>query len=112
MRKIWILLVALAFSSCKESPSQPPQPASRITAYVHWENQGVANIHVELVQTGETKLTDSTGTAEFSVPAGKYVVRASGIQGPGPALRTLDFDVVAQSGQTAKVDIEDCLPCL
>ncbi|MBI1805524.1 MAG: hypothetical protein HYR76_00570 [Ignavibacteria bacterium] len=114
MKKIWILMIAMALPSCKETLSQPPlpMPMSRIVSYVHWQNEGIAGKKIELVQTGETKLTDSTGLAEFSVLAGHYVIRAFEINRGGPSARSIDFSVDTHSGETATVDIIDCLPCL
>lgn len=112
MKKIWVIPFLLLLSSCKETPSQPQQLRSRIVAYVHWEGQALSGKQIELIETGETKFTDSNGLAEFSVPDGKYIIRAYGINGPGPALQTIDFNVEVRSGETMKVDIIDCLPCV
>lgn len=100
MKTIWLLLFTLLLPACKETPSQPQQPKSHIAAYVHWDNQALAGKKIELVQTGETKLTDSTGLAEFSVPAGKYIIRAYDINRGGPGLRRIDFDVEVHSGES------------
>ena len=112
MKKALALLLLSLLSSCKETPSQPPQFRSRIVAYVHWGNQALAGKQIELLQTGETKLTDSNGLVEFSVPGGKYVLRAFDINRGGPAFRYIDFNADVQSGQTLKIDIFDCLDCL
>ncbi len=111
MKKIWVLLFALFLPSCKETSSQPQQPQSQIVAYVHWDGQALAGKKIELVETGESKLTDSTGQAEFTVPAGKYTVRAYDINRGGPMSRSVDFEVDARAGEMMKVDITDCLPC-
>lgn len=111
MQKIWILLAALALPSCKETPSQPPPPMNRILSYVHWQNERIAGKQIQLVEKGETKLTDSKGMAEFSVAAGHYVIRAFGINRGGP-VRSVDFSVDARAGETVVVDIVDCLPCV
>ena len=111
MKYIWMLLVAIALLSCKDTPSQPPLAMSQIVANVHWQSQGIVGSKIELVQTGETKLTDSAGNAKFSVPAGIYIVRAYGIGTPGPGRPFVDFTVKALSGKIATVDIVDCFPC-
>jgi hypothetical protein len=93
MKKILIILFAFFLPSCKDTPTQQQQPMGQVVAYVHWENQPLAGKQVELVQTGETKLTDSAGLAKFSLTAGKYVVRAFDINRGGPSPRYIDFDV-------------------
>jgi hypothetical protein len=65
-----------------------------------------------LVQTRDSVLTGTNGVALFSVPAGRYIVRAYGINRGGPVLLSTDFDVEAKPGEPAIVDIVDCLPCL
>jgi len=112
MNKILVLFFILLFPSCKETPTQPQQPLSLIVAYVHWENQGLAGKQIVLVQKGDTLRTDSNGLANFSVPAGHYIVRAFHIQRGGPSPRFIDFDVYTHPGEIARVDIIDCLPCL
>ena len=112
MKKSWILFAALLLPACKNTPSQPLPPDSHIVAYVHWANQPLAGKKVELVETGDTKLTDSHGQASFSVPPGKYILRAFDINRGGPAYLIVDFTVDAASGDTTKVDIFDCLPCV
>ena len=111
MKNISVLLFALLLPSCKESPSQPRQSLSHITAYVHWQDQALQGKQIVLVQTGETLRTDSKGLAVFAVPAGHYVVRAYDINRGGPSLRAIDINVDTSPGETTSVDIIDCLPC-
>jgi hypothetical protein len=112
MKKIFTLLLLSLLSACKDTPSQPPQFRSRIVAYVHWGDQPLAGKQIKLLQTGETKLTDSNGLLEFSVPGGKYILRAFDINRGGPSLRSVDFNADVQLGQTVKIDIPDCLDCV
>lgn len=91
-----------------QSTTQPP---GRIRAYVHWQDEGLPNMKIVLVETNDTLYTDRDGMVEFTVPAGKYVVRAFNINRGGPSLLSIDFDVVAYPGRTTEVDIVDCLPC-
>jgi len=112
MKKVLALLLLSLLSSCKDAPIQPNPPRSRIVAYVHWGDQALAGKQIELVQTGEKKVTDAMGQAEFAVPAGNYIVRAFDINRGGPGPRSFDFNADVVSGQTVKVDIVDCLPCL
>ncbi len=114
MKTIWILLIPLLFVACKENPTQPPTVASTIVAYVHWGTVASSGIKIELVETGETKLTDAYGVAVFSVPAGSYTVRAFGINRGGPISENagIDFNVVVQQGKQSTVDIINCLLCV
>ncbi len=96
---------------CSDRGVEPPSP-SLIIVKVHWQDQGIPDIPIVLVQTGDSLKTDSAGVAVFSVTPGPYTIRAYGIQRGGPVLRSIDFDVEVERGKTATVDIVDCLPCL
>ena len=111
MKYVWIFASVFLVLSC--SPPSEPQPFfSHITAYVHWGDQPLEGKKIELVQSGETKTTASDGKVEFTVIAGKYIIRAYDINRGGPVYQSIDFDVVVKIGETATVDIVDCLPCL
>jgi hypothetical protein len=112
MKACAALLFAFLLASCEYLPFEPPQPLTLIMANVHWQDQGVADIPIVLVQTGDTVRTGSNGLALFSVSPGHYIIRAFGINRGGPILQYIDFDVDAQSGRITEVDIVDCLPCL
>ena len=113
-RQLTILLFALTLLGCTDKGTEPPPLIypTLIVAKVHWEDQGVPNVPVVLVGTGDTVLTDSSGLAVFSVSPGKYVLRAFGINRGGPVLLYIDFDVEVKKGETTRVDIVDCLPCV
>ncbi len=121
-RIVFVLLIILPILGCSDKgvepttpilfPTLPIQLPTLIIAKVHWGDQGIPNIPIVLIQTGDTVRTDSSGLAVFSVSPGKYVIRALGIQRGGPSLRSVDFDVEARKGETSLVDIIDCLPCV
>ncbi len=111
MRQLAIFLFALTVVGCSDKGVEPPSP-TLILVKVHWQDQGVPDIPILLVQTGDSLKTDSTGVAVFSVTPGSYTVRAYEIQRGGPVLQHIDFDVEVGRGKTANVDIVDCLPCL
>jgi hypothetical protein len=111
MKACAVLLFATLFVSCDYIGFEPPQTSSLIIAKVHWQDQGVPDIPVVLVQTGDTVRTASNGLAIFSVSPRHYVIRAFGINRGGPVLQYIDFDVEARSGEITVVDIVDCLPC-
>jgi hypothetical protein len=112
MKMIWILIASIAVLSCKDTPVQPPPPAmSHIVSYVYWADQGVAGKQIDLVPTSSTKVTDSKGIAEFTVPAGRYTLRAYGIGTPGPGRPFVDFNVETTPGLTTTINIFDCQDC-
>jgi hypothetical protein len=84
---------------------------SHIVSYVFWDGKGVAGKKIELVPTGLSKITDSNGIAGFTVPAGRYTVRAYEIGTPGPGRPFVDFNVESFSGLTTTVNIFDCQAC-
>ena len=110
-RQLTIFLFSLTLLGCSDKGVEPTSP-TLIIAKVHWQDQGVPDIQVVLVETGDTVRTDSNGVAIFSVFPGKYVIRAFGINRGGPVRQYIDFDVDAKKGETSHVDIVDCLPCL
>ncbi len=107
---LFIFLFTLTVVGCSDNGVEPTP--TFIIAKVHWGDQGIPDIPIVLVQTGDSLKTDSTGVAVFSVTPGQYTIRAYGIQRGGPGLRSIDFDVEVERGKTATVDIVDCLPCL
>jgi hypothetical protein len=114
IRQLTILLFALTLLGCSDKGTETPPLIypTLIVAKVHWGNQGVPDISVVLVGTGDTVRTDSSGLAVFSVSPGKYVLRAFGINRGGPVLQHIDFDIEAKMGETSVVDIVDCLECV
>ncbi len=110
-RFVFIFLFTLTLLGCSDKGVEPTSP-TLIIAKVHWGDQGIPDIPIVLVQTGDSLTTDSTGVALFSVTPGQYTIRAYGINRGGPVLRWIDFDVEARKGETSLVDIIDCLPCL
>lgn len=112
MKAYATLLFAFLLVSCEYIGFEPPKTSTLIIAKVHWQDQGIPDIPVVLVQTGDSVRTASNGLAIFSVSPGHYVIRAYGINRGGPVLRYIDFDVEARSGEIAVVDIVDCLPCV
>ena len=113
MKSAGLILTAVLLAGCNVIPPlEPPQGSSLIIVNVHWQNQGVAGIPVVLVQTRDSVVTGNNGLAIFSAPAGHYVVRAFGINRGGPVAISTDFNVETKPGESAFVDIVDCLPCL
>lgn len=112
-RHFSIFLFAILLLGCSDNGEEPPLlHPTLIVAKVHWEDQGIPDIPIVLLQTGDSVRTDSLGQAVFSVSPGKYVIRAYGINRGGPVYRHIDFEAEAKQGETVLVDIVDCLPCV
>ena len=105
-------LAALLGVSCGGRSPNAPVPESRIEVYVHWQDMGLADKRLQLLELGIEKLTDGSGIAEFVVSAGTYTVRAYGINELGPPPLYLDLAVTTTRGKTTRVDVVDCLPCV
>jgi hypothetical protein len=72
----------------------------------------VANIRVELLQTGQTLLTDANGRVEFRVRPGEYDTRVYDLAGPGPARRTVDTHSSVTLGRPVVVQVFNCSACV
>ncbi len=104
-----VFLCGLGLSCGGKSPGAP-RVDSRLEVFVHWGDQGLADRRLEIVEQGMVRLTDSTGIAEFVLPAGTYTLRAY-VNVGGPAGHT-DLVVVTRPGGTMHVEVVDCLPCV
>lgn len=72
----------------------------------------VAGIRVELLQTGQTQLTDANGRVQFVVRPGDYDVRVFDLSGPGPARRTVDAHTTVTPGRPVVVQVFNCGVCV
>ena len=105
------LLICLGISCGRKSPLRPDLN-SRLVVFVHWESTPLAGKRLDIVQLGTTRLTDDSGIAEFLLPAGVYTLRAYEINRGGPVPAFFDTPVETLRGQTTRVEIVDCLPCV
>lgn len=110
LERIALALACLASGSCGESPDAP-RVDSRLEVYVHWNDEGLADKRLELLQLHLEKLTDDRGVAVFLVPTGKYTLRAYQINTPGPGLPYVDFTVTTIRDQTTRLEVVDCVVC-
>jgi hypothetical protein len=85
---------------------------ARITVFVHWGETPIPEKKVELMQTGESKMTDDRGLAVFVVQPGSYVIRVYGINRGGPVMLFVDYSVEVKAGESRLVDVVDCIPCV
>ncbi len=114
------VFLLLIFASCSDTSTQSQsggqqsgeQVFSQIVVYVHFNADPSVGKKIVLLPPGDTTLTDSSGQARFSVPAGKYTIQAFDIGGPGPARGQKNFDITTTPGETTKVDIFDCRNCV
>src|SRR5437867_12334484 len=72
----------------------------------------VAGIRVELVQTGESRLTDEAGRVVFALLPGRYDVRVYGLTGPGPAARVEEAHATVRPGKSTLVQFFNCGICV
>jgi hypothetical protein len=84
---------------------------ANISVFIHWGDAPIPGKKVELLQTGESKLTDTGGMAVFVVQPGSYVIRVYGINRGGPVFPYVDFNVEVKAGESQSVDVVDCIPC-
>jgi len=97
-------------SGTQVAPRIPPETNGRLDVFVQWQGQGVADRRLEILESGQEQRTDPAGRASFSLEPGSYTLRAY-VNGPGPAIPR-DFGVTIQRGQTERVEVTDCLPCV
>jgi hypothetical protein len=123
-RAPWTALATLAILAIGcSSVTLPNKPASsttpevtptttasgRLEVFVQWEGVGVADVRLEILETGQSATTDASGHATFTLDPGNYTLRAYVIKKRGPG--TTDVNVSITSGDTKQVAVRDCLPC-
>ena len=110
--QLFLVMCAVMTSlQCKDAGIAENTQA-RIAVYVHWGETPIPGIKSELVQTGESRMTDNRGLAEFVVQPGSYVIRVYGINRGGPVRLYVDFNVEVNRAESRTVDVIDCIPCL
>jgi len=85
-----VVLLCAVLASCKGGDPENPSGAGRLVVYVYWNNQGLSEKQLEMVELHEVRITNDRGLAEFVVPAGSP---PSGLQ----PLRVWHFDAVRYS---------------
>ena len=112
MRKSALLALALlcvSGVSCRRSPVVPA-PEGRLEVFVYWQDQGLADRRLEIVELGLVKFTDAAGVAVFGLQPGSYTLRAD-VNSGGPPLHR-DFAVTMRPGRSERLVVPDCLPCV
>ena len=123
MRQLFLaFLLGSMLSGCADSTSPLPTPPAdvdsepsaapgRLVVYVHWEG-GSPGKQIEVIEAGAEKVTDQAGLAGFALAPGTYTVRAWDIGMPGPGSVSIDFTVTVRRGETTRLEIFDCVPCV
>jgi hypothetical protein len=107
-----LLLVVLAIACDKSGPVASSEKSGMVLVYVHWQEQGLPDKRVELVELGIELATNDEGLAEFVVPIGDYTLRAYEINRGGPVLHFIDQKITVILNDEIRVDVVDCLPCV
>jgi hypothetical protein len=105
-----LALLCILGVSCGEGPVETPAADSRLQVFVHWQQQGLADRKLEILELGAVRNTNREGIAAFELPAGTFTLRAH-VTGPGPA-GSHDVSVTTHAGRTTRVEVVDCLPCV
>lgn len=109
---LFVTFIFLAFFSLRCTDIGGPAAEAKITVFVHWGDMPISEKKVEVIQTGEVKLTNEKGLAQFKVLPGSYTIRVYGINRGGPAVIFVDFNVEVKVSESRMLDVVDCLPCL
>jgi hypothetical protein len=81
-----------------------------LVVFVYWDGQGLPGRHLVIVELDQEQFTNERGVARFTLPPGMYTLHAD-VNGPGPPIGE-DFQVTVRRGQTTRLDVLDCLPCV
>jgi hypothetical protein len=106
------VVCATTLTAWCESGTAPRYRPGGLVVYVYWDDQGLSGKRVELIELHKARTTDKSGLAKFVVPPGEYTVRVYDINRGGPALQFIDTPVSITSGEEARLEIFDCLPCV
>ena len=108
-----VIFAVLLTASCQDATAPVGQLESgKLVVRVVWDDQGVPDKRVEVLELQLTGTTDAEGYATFELPHGKYTLRAYDINRGGPAFRYIDTTVTIKPRQEVRIEILDCLPCV
>jgi len=106
---ILLLLAPLAFSGCGDDATGP---TGRLEVAVYQDGRtGVPGKQIEIRETSQSARTGDDGQAVFTLPAGRYVVRAYEIALPGPGRPWVEETIGVVAGETVQVEFFDCPLC-
>lgn len=105
-----LALVCSLSCSCDGGFPTAPRSHGRLVVFVHWQDQGLPDRRLEIVELRVEQLTNSAGIADFALPAGRYTLRAYVNRGGPPGFS--DQSVTMRRDATERVEVTDCLPCV
>lgn len=108
--RVIIALIILASLRCTDI--YDPILRGTITVLVHWDDFGIRDKKVELLQTGEVKKTNEKGLAEFTVKPGSYTIRVYDVNKGRPCCAFIDLKADVKANESIVLDVVDCLPCV
>lgn len=109
LRTIFAAAGLLTLLSCGRSPLAP---GGLLLVYVAENGDGPSvGKAIELRGTSLRQTTDENGIVVFTVPAGRYVVRAYDIGTPGPGLPFVEQSVTIERARTSRAEFNDCTMC-
>lgn len=108
------LLIALGTAGCGSDPDTPaaPEPTARLTVFVYWQNAGVPDKHVEVLEAHLWARTDADGLVHFAIPPGEYTLRIHELGVPGPGRPWMDFPFRIRGQRAVRIEVLDCQLCV
>ena len=110
MTMLVLVLGCVASVSCVDRSPIAPLVGSRLEVHVSWQGQNLPDRRLEILELGLERRTNAAGIALFSLPAGTHTLRAF-VNAGGPA-GFRDLPVTTRAGETERVEVGDCLPCV
>jgi hypothetical protein len=108
----FLVTLVLVTVACGKSTPQGPVEDGQLLVYVYWDGAGLPGKRLEIVELGLEKATNDQGLATFVLPPKSYTLRVYGINTPGPPPLFVERSVTTVAGQTTRIEILDCLPCV
>jgi len=111
VRFLPIAVCLLVLVQCCSIPNTPKLGVIAVSVQEVGNYTPINGIRVDVLQTNQTKMTDSTGVAAFEVNPGTYTLRVYNLQLGGPVIRSIDSIVTVMAGQADTVKYLECLAC-
>ena len=86
------------------------QSQGLLVVFVYWQGRGLSDRRLEIVELHRVQVTNEQGLASFALPAGTYTLHADVNTGGPPA--GVNLSVTVRRGETTRVEVVDCLPCV
>lgn len=105
-----LVLCCAASASCVGRSPIAPLVGSRLVVHVSWQDQSLPDRRLEIVELGLEQRTNAAGIALFNLAAGSHTLRAY-VNAGGPS-GFVDMPVTTRAGETERLEVADCLPCV